>query len=221
MNEQLKIVGGISDEKGVTFYIKGISYGIRAYLGKYGEIRTNKDDTDVQKFVIYMQLGLYIIKELLYLFGITNWLYHIPTIAFILWAIISLVFMVAEKETRKYHGAEHKVANCWRKYKKLDIDLVRTCSRIHNSCGTNIIIEITVFQIISSICMVCFSIHVPEIITAVAPFLLYNRFPFNILGCLAQYLTTAEPDEKHLQVGICALEEMLKAAEKEIKTVDE
>lgn len=221
MNEQLKITGGISDEKGITFYIKGISYGIRAYIGKYGEIRTNKDDEKVKKSIVLITLILFIARVLIYLFKITNWLYHIPTIVFVLWTIISLGFMVVQKETRKYHGAEHKVANCWRKYKKLDIDLVRACSRIHKSCGTNIMIEIAIFQIISSACMICFNIHVPEIITAVVPFLLYNRFPFNILGCLVQYITTTEPDEKHLLVGICALEEILKVAEKEIKTVDE
>lgn len=221
MNGQLKITGGISDEKGIAFYIKGLSYGIRAYIGKYGEIRTNKDETDVKKSIILVVLVLFAFRKIIYLFGITNWLYHIPTIVFVLWAIISLGFMVVQKETRKYHGAEHKVANCWRKHKKLDIYLVRTCSRIHKSCGTNIMIEIAIFQIVSSVCMIFFDFHVPEIITAAVPFLLYNRFPFNILGCLTQYLTTAEPDEKHLQVGICALEEMLKAAEKESKIVDE
>lgn len=221
MNEQLKITGGVSDEKGITFYIKGISYGIRAYIGKYGEIRTNKDDENVKKSIVLIMLILFIARVLIYLFKITNWLYHIPTIIFILWTIASFVFMISETETLKYHAAEHKVANCWIKYKKLDIDLVRTCSRIHNSCGTNIMIEITVFQIVSSVCMIFFDFHVPEIITAAAPFLLYNRFPFNILGCLVQGITTTEPDEKHLLVGICALEEMLKTAEKEMKTIDE
>ena len=219
MIENLKISNGASDKNGITFYIRGICYGIRASIGKYGEIRTDKIvKTNTNPMLLILLLfGVY--REVLYLLGTTNWLYHIPTFVFVGWTLLSVIFMLSQKEIRKYHGAEHKVANCWRKHKTLDVGAVRECSRIHNNCGTNIMAEIAVFQIISSVCMTYFNIHVPEIITIAAPLLLYNRFPFNLFGRLMQYITTANPDEKHLQVGICALEEIFEVAEKDLEMI--
>lgn len=217
MSKQLKISNGASDKNGITFYIKGICYGIRASIGKYGEIKTNKVETTKNNPIIVMLLALGIYREIICFFNITNWLYHIPTFVFVGLAFLGVVYILCEKETLKYHGAEHKVANCWRKHGVLDIDLVRECSRIHNNCGTNIMVEIAVFQIISSICMNQFGIHIPEIITVFVPLLLYNRFPFNLFGVLTQCITTSEPDEKHLQVAICALEEILQSAEKDLE----
>lgn len=219
MAEQLKISNGASDKKGITFYIKGICYGIRASIGKYGEIKTYKMVITKNNPIILILLALGIYREVICFFNITNWLYHIPTFIFAAWLFWGVGYVFFEKEIGKYHGAEHKVANCWRKHGVLDIDLVRKCSRIHNNCGTNIMVEIVVFQIISSICMNQFAIHIPEIITVVAPLWLYNRFPFNLFGILIQYITTTEPDEKHLQVGICALEEVLESAEKELEII--
>lgn len=219
MAEQLKISNGASDKNGITFYIRGICYGIRASIGKYGEIRTGKIVKINNNSIFLMLAVLGLFREVMCWFGITNWLYHIPSFIFVALTFFGVGYMLHEKETRKYHGAEHKVANCWRKHKLLDIDLVRKCSRIHNNCGTNLLVEITIFQIISSICMKKFGIHIPEIITVFAPLLLYNRFPFNFFGLIIQYITTTEPEEKHLQVGICALEEMLQAAEKDLEII--
>ncbi len=40
------------------------------------------------------------------------------------------------KRTYCYHGAEHKTISCYEKGMELTVENVRTCTRVHNRCGT-------------------------------------------------------------------------------------
>ena len=40
------------------------------------------------------------------------------------------------RRTYMYHGAEHKTITCYEKGMELTVDNVRTCSRVHDRCGT-------------------------------------------------------------------------------------
>ena len=66
------------------------------------------------------------------------------------------------------------------------------------------------FQIISSACLIFFSIRVPELLTNILPLFLYKVIPFNALGLFIQLFTTANPTDQHIEV---ALEALKKAAQ--------
>jgi len=61
--------------------------------------------------------------------------------------------------------------------------------------------------------MICFNVHITELITVVLPFYVNHRRLFTFFGGLAQYLTTKEPRREHLEVAIAALESVQKAGE--------
>lgn len=57
--------------------------------------------------------------------------------------LIFLIYMIAVsrvKDVRRvfmYHGAEHKTINCFEHEMELTVENVRSCSRIHDRCGTS------------------------------------------------------------------------------------
>ena len=72
------------------------------------------------------------------------------------------------------------------------------------------IATIVTFQLASSICLSYFSLHIPEIITAILPFFVFNIFPFNLLGMFVQIFTKATPTTEHITVAVQALLTLIK-----------
>lgn len=154
-------------------------------------------------------------KEFGFLLDLPRWLYHVPAFIFTGLFLIEILVMLANREMRMYHGAEHKVAHWYsKKNGGNDIESIKRCSRIHGSCGTNLLATIVTFQLASSICLNLFSFHIPEIITAILPFYVYNIFPFNLLGMFAQIITTAPPTAEHITVAVRALLTLIKIESK-------
>ncbi len=208
---KLKLSGGLSSKNSVSFFLKNTDIGIEAIRQENGIIITKEVSLSKQlkasmKLIMKCMFACALFKELVFYLSLPKWLYHVPTAAFALLFEIAVIIVFANREERMYHGAEHKVSHLYaKKFKEFNIENVKRCSRIHRYCGNNLLGTIVTFQLASSISMSCFNIHIPEIITTILPFYLYSIFPFNLLGILAQLLTTAAPTEKHISVAVHAL----------------
>ena len=206
----LKLDGGSSSTNSVSFFLKNVDTGIEAVRQEDGTIITKEINYSVHlKAIITLLKTVFIFslfREFEFLLNLPSWLYHIPTFFWITILLIAILTIVFNPEMRMYHGAEHKVAHWYsKKHLENDFERLNRYSRIHGSCGTNLLATIVTFQIVSSICLNYFDFHIPEIITAILPFYLYRIFPFNILGLIVQFFTTAPPTIKHLHVALKAL----------------
>ncbi len=60
------------------------------------------------------------------------------------------------KRTYMYHGAEHKTISCYEYEKELTVENVKTCTRVHDRCGTTfmflvMVISVLIFALISGV----------------------------------------------------------------------
>ncbi len=211
---KLKLAGGSSSANSVSFFSKNVDKGIKAVRQEDGTIVTKEVDSTEQTKTMMKLLKIIFIcslfREFEFLLNLPRWLYHIPTFIWTGLFLIAILVVLANREMRMYHGAEHKVAHWYSKKNKGDgIESIKRCSRIHGYCGTNLLATIVTFQIASSICLNLFNFHIPEIITAILPFYVYNIFPFNILGLFVQIFTTATPTTEHIAVAVRALSTLI------------
>ncbi len=216
---KLKLSGGSSSTNSVSFFLKKVDKGIEAIRQEDGTIVTKEiDSTEQLKTSMKLLKVIFIFslfREFGFLLNLPRWLYHVPTFILAGLFLIAILVMLANREMRMYHGAEHKVAH-WYSKKNLgnDIESIKKCSRISGYCGTNLLATIVTFQLSSSICLSHFDFHIPEIITAILPFYVYNIFPFNLLGMFAQIITTAPPTTAHITVAVQALSTLIEIESK-------
>jgi uncharacterized protein YqhQ len=145
----------------------------------------------------------------------------------------------AVKNLFQYHGAEHKAINCLEADQDLSIENVRKQTRLHPRCGTSFLVIVMILSMItftfvprdfntgSTILnlLVRISIKIPvlPILSGIAyemirfagrmknQRLLYTLFwP----GLMTQYITTQEPEEKHIEVALASLREVVTAEER-------
>lgn len=127
-----------------------------------------------------------------------------------------------------YHGAEHKTISCYEKDLPLTPENAKTCSRIHDRCGTTfmvfvIVISILVFALAESL-FALYGMSVEKIWRvllkiALLPFVAGISYellkglaktdskivlPLKWPGMLLQKITTREPDDEMLEVAIAA-----------------
>lgn len=132
-----------------------------------------------------------------------------------------------------YHGAEHKTIACYEKDLPLTPENARTCSRIHDRCGTTfmvfvIVISILVFAAVEAI-FGAYGISVERIwrvllkiaLLPVVAGLSYELLkalaktdskivlPLKWPGMLLQKITTREPDDEMLEVAITAFNKVM------------
>ncbi len=136
-----------------------------------------------------------------------------------------IVLISCMKDIRRvfmYHGAEHKCINCIETGHELTVENVRAASREHKRCGTSFLF----FVVFISVILFIF-IRVEEPVARVAIRLLLipviasisyeiirlagksNNIFIRILsapGMWLQRLTTREPDDKMIEVGIAAVD---------------
>ena len=142
------------------------------------------------------------------------------------------------KRVFAYHGAEHKTIRCYEARLPLTVENVRRQTRLHPRCGTSflfvvIIISILVFSVATQLLAPItpeFHSRVLEALFRVAlrllllPIVVGISYEFNRLvgrhdnwltralsapGMWLQYLTTNEPDDSMIEVGIEALRQVL------------
>ncbi len=136
--------------------------------------------------------------------------------------ILGISMMEDIKRVFMYHGAEHKCINCLETGNPLTVENVRAASREHRRCGTSFLLYVMVISIIffafiqtdSRIMKVVMRIVLVPVIAGVSfEFIRLagksNNFlvrAFSVPGLLMQRLTTAEPDDEMIKVGIASVE---------------
>ena len=136
---------------------------------------------------------------------------------------VSLVaFMPEIKRTYMYHGAEHKCINCIEQGLELNVENVRKSSKEHKRCGTSflflvILISIVFFMFIkvdSGILKLVIRLLLIPVIAGVSYEVIriagrYDNWLVNVIsapGLLMQHITTLEPDDDMIEVGIASVE---------------
>jgi uncharacterized protein YqhQ len=140
---------------------------------------------------------------------------------FILYIVI-ISKMEDIKRMFMYHGAEHKCINCIEHGRSLTVENVRRSSKEHKRCGTSFMLNVMLISILLFMVIdvetVWFKLLLRLILIPVIAGLSYeftrvagntdNRL-INLLskpGLLMQALTTKEPDDAMIEVGIASVE---------------
>lgn len=142
------------------------------------------------------------------------------------------------KRTFAYHGAEHKTIRCYEAKLPLTVENVRAQTRLHPRCGTSflfvvVFISVLVFSVASVLLDPITPTFESSILNALLrvalklillPFVVGISYEFNRLvgrfdnwltralsapGMWLQYMTTNEPDDSMIEVGIAALTAVL------------
>ena len=138
-------------------------------------------------------------------------------------AYVGLVSLVPDiKRTYMYHGAEHKCINCIEHGLELTVENVKKSSKQHKRCGTSFLIIVMIISIIFFIFiqvdsgilrLVLRLILIPVIAGVSYEFIrLAGKTDNKIVNLLSvpgmwmQNITTIEPDEDMIEVGIAATE---------------
>ena len=135
-------------------------------------------------------------------------------------ALISL--MPDIKRVFMYHGAEHKCINCIEHGMELNVENVRKSSKQHKRCGTSfllIVMLISIFffmfiQVDSRVLRLVLRLVLIPVIAGVSYEFIrlagrYDNWFVNALsqpGLWMQRLTTKEPDDEMIEVGIASVE---------------
>lgn len=134
-------------------------------------------------------------------------------------AIISLTPDI--KRTFMYHGAEHKCINCIEHGLELNVENVRASSKQHKRCGTSFLLIVMLISIIffmfirvdSGVLRLLLRLLLIPVIAGVSYEFIrlagrYDNWFVNLLsqpGLWMQRLTTKEPSDDMIEVGIAAV----------------
>ncbi len=155
-----------------------------------------------------------------------------PTILALVEGCIRLVIFVAYvllisqmEDIRRvfmYHGAEHKCINCIEHGMALTVENVKKSSRLHKRCGTSFLLFVLILSILffafirvdSRILRVALRVILIPVIAGISyEFIrLAGRKDNGVVnflskpGLMLQKLTTKEPDESMIEVGIASVE---------------
>ncbi len=126
------------------------------------------------------------------------------------------------KRVYMYHGAEHKCINCIEHGMELNVENVRESSRLHKRCGTSfllivMLISIVFFMVIrvdNRVARLALRLVLIPVIAGVSyEFIrLAGRSDNKLVNLLSkpglwlQHLTTREPDDSMIEVGIASVE---------------
>lgn len=135
-------------------------------------------------------------------------------------AIISLTPDI--KRVFMYHGAEHKCINCIEHGLELNVENVKKSSKQHKRCGTSFMLIVMLISIVffmfirvdSRILQLCLRLLLIPVIAGVSYEFIrlagrYDNWVVNALskpGLWMQSLTTKEPDDEMIEVGIASVE---------------
>ncbi len=136
------------------------------------------------------------------------------------------------RRTYMYHGAEHKTITCYEKGLELTPENARTCTRVHNRCGTTflffvMLVSILVFSVantflnVQGIWRMLLKIALLPLVAGLSYELLKALaksdsvllLPFKAPGLALQRITTREPDDGMLEVAITAFKKVLEMDE--------
>ena len=149
--------------------------------------------------------------------------------------VAAISLMPDIKRVYMYHGAEHKCINCIEHGMDLTVENVRKSSRLHKRCGTSFLLIVMLISIVfflfirvdNRILQLLLRLVLIPVIAGVSyefirlagrsDHMLVNLF--SKPGLLLQRITTREPDDSMIEVGIASVEAVFdwKAYVKEIR----
>ena len=136
--------------------------------------------------------------------------------------VAAISLMPDIKRVYMYHGAEHKCINCIEQGMDLTVENVRKSSRLHKRCGTSFLLIVMLFSIVfflfirvdNRILQLLLRLVLIPVIAGVSyefirlagrsDHMLVNLF--SKPGLLLQRITTREPDDSMIEVGIASVE---------------
>ncbi len=143
-------------------------------------------------------------------------------VIFILY-IVLVSFIKDIKRTFMYHGAEHKVISCFESGKPLTVENAKSCSKIHDRCGTTFMVFVMVISIllfavvegligtdVEKVYRILLKLALLPVVAGLSYELLKLLaktnsklvLPLKLPGMLLQKITTREPDDEMLEVAI-------------------
>lgn len=188
-------------------------------------------------FVIFFFLPVFLFNKINALtdLRLTPWQGTIEGVTKIIIFVIYMLLVSQMKDIKrlfKYHGAEHKSIACYEKGEELTVENVKKCTRFHPRCGTSFMF---VMLILSVFVVTLLSLFVPEelkqntvawmfIKLPLIPIIMGIGYEFiryagkhdnlfvKILsapGLWMQRITTKEPDDDIIEVGIESLKAVI------------
>lgn len=136
--------------------------------------------------------------------------------------IVLISFMKDIKRVYMYHGAEHKCINCIEHGMPLTVDNIRISSKEHKRCGTSFMLLVMCISILI-LMLVRFDSRILRLVARIVLIPVIAGISFELLrlagtkenvftniiskpGLLLQRLTTKEPDDSMIEVGIASVE---------------
>lgn len=178
--------------------------------------------------------------------AITNFRVIIESLVRIIIFVLYMVLASQMKDIKRmfmYHGAEHKSIFCFEAGKELTVENVKQMSRLHPRCGTSFMfVMILISMILSSIINIAFPnlrdivplwLAIKVLLLPIVMGLGYEFIKFagshdNIFvkvvsapGLWMQKITTKEPTDDIIEVGIAALNAALYGVEEKVVTETE
>ncbi len=136
--------------------------------------------------------------------------------------IYAISFMPDIKRVFMYHGAEHKCINCIEHGLELNVENVRKSSKEHKRCGTSFLLIVMLISIVffmfvrvdSKVLRLVIRLLLIPVIAGVSYEFIrlagrYDNWFVNLIskpGLWMQRLTTSEPDDDMIEVGIASVE---------------
>lgn len=213
--------------------------GIRAILWSSNQQLEDDESITFKEAALTMILsfglaiGLFVVVP----FFLTKWIVSTETILFdiidgifrfvIFIAYLLLISNLKDVQTLfQYHGAEHKTIACYEAKEELTVENAQKFSRFHPRCGTSFlmfiaIVSVLVFMMIPGGTVMKFlgRIVLLPVVSALGFELikLSSKYGNNIIvklmiqpGLMLQRITTKEPSDKQIEVGIASLKAVLK-----------
>lgn len=203
-------------------------------LEKYNAKQKRKDDalmggTVVLSIVLALAIFFalpYFISTVFQRFIDSEWiialLEGVVRLAIFIGYIALISFMPDIKRVFMYHGAEHKCINCIEHGLELNVENVRKSSKQHKRCGTSFLIIVMLISIIffmfirvdSGILRLVIRLLLIPVIAGVSYEFIrlagrYENWFTNLFskpGMWMQNMTTKEPDDEMIEVGIASVE---------------
>ena len=162
--------------------------------------------------------------------------------------IIFVIYMFAVSKMKEikrvymYHGAEHKSIFCYESGEEMTVKNVRKQSRFHPRCGTSFIFVMIILSILVSSVValafpsltqirpvwICVKLLIMPIVMGLGyEFIRYAGKHDNLFvkilsapGLWMQRITTAEPDDSMIEVGIAAINAVIPHHDEEKENID-
>ena len=255
--------------RGVVAFFSSLVLGTKTLTRSasvFGEEETSKFDKFVEKktginasdFAVFIAVALGLVLSLFLFFFLPQFICDLLPFKsnvslgyFLVEGLVRIAIFVVYilltsliKDVRRtfmYHGAEHKTISCYESGKELTVENVRTCTRVHDRCGTTfmflvMLISILVFSVANVFLQklgVTFAGITGKLLRFLVKLLLLpfvSGISYEILkllsktqskwvlifkapGLLLQRITTREPNDDMIEVAITAFNKVLEMDE--------